>query len=104
MVIERIHPIVSIVSIACLWLLLAATVTAQKSKDPRTGHGSVCDQTLQFKHELMERIEPLEYTFRRIEFSGNVSTRDKVLRKHLSFGEGDLFTRTHLVGSIKRLS
>ena len=51
----------------------------------------------------MDRIEPLQYTFRRIEFTGNVLVRDKAIRKRLLFAEGDIFTRASLVGSIARL-
>ena len=96
--------IVNSVSIACLWLLLVATITAQRPRDQQAGEDTICGQTLEFKNELMDRIEPLEYTFRRISISGNEFFRDKELRRHILFVEGDIFKRKRLIGSINKIS
>ena len=65
---------------------------------------SICGQTLQFKNELIDRIDPLEYTFRRIEFTGNIYTKDKELKKKILFAEADIFKREHLIQSITKMS
>jgi outer membrane protein assembly factor BamA len=84
--------------------MMAWVSYSQTTNGPEPRRETFCDQPLQLKNELIDRVEPLKYTIRRIEFLGNLYTRDKMLRKYLLFAEGDIFMRKHFAGSIERLS
>ena len=48
--------------------------------------------------------EQKQYFVRRIEFSGNVGTRDKVIRRELLLNEGDIFNNRYWELSLLRLN
>ncbi len=54
--------------------------------------------------QLMAEAEKTQYTARRVEFSGNQSIRDNVLRKRFVQQEGDVFSKKALEESLKNLS
>lgn len=63
-----------------------------------------CSQSAAEQEPLLREAIANEYWVRRVEFSGNQFTRDKVLRRRLMLEEGDVFTRENLVNSLKSLS
>jgi hypothetical protein len=54
----------------------------------------------------MDEAQRNEFTVRRVEFVGLTYTRDYVLRNRMTpvINEGDVFTRTKLVRSLRRMS
>ncbi|HMZ79437.1 MAG TPA: POTRA domain-containing protein [Acidobacteriota bacterium] len=61
----------------------------------------------QTEAELNQAIEIAErekYSVRRVEFLGNYTTRDRILRRELTFDEGYEFTRKKLEISLARLN
>lgn len=75
---------------------------------PRFSHSTdsvPCSQSTASRDALIRRAEKLRFTVRRVEFVGTTYTRDEVLRRRMTnFQEGDLFTRRHLVNSLKNMS
>ncbi len=52
------------------------------------------------RESLLREAIANRYTVRRVEFSGNETTRDNVLRRRIFLQEGDIFTRHNLQRSI----
>lgn len=57
-----------------------------------------------FQSPLLDEAEQMNYWVRRVEFSGNRYTRDKVLRQRILLQEGDIFKRAILRRSLELLS
>jgi len=49
-------------------------------------------------------IEGKQFTLRRLEFSGNTFTRDRVLRREFLLNEGDIYNQNYLEISLQRLN
>jgi methylphosphotriester-DNA--protein-cysteine methyltransferase len=56
------------------------------------------------QRSLMRAAQKHRYTVRRVEFYGNVNTRDNILRRRILLNEGDIFTKERLIRSIERLN
>lgn len=62
------------------------------------------NQTEAELNQAIEIAEREKYSVRRIEFLGNDTTRDRILRRELAFDEGYEFTRKKLEISLARLN
>ena len=49
-------------------------------------------------------LEGKQFTLRRLEFTGNTFTRDKVMRREFLINEGDIYNQTYLEISVARLN
>ena len=56
------------------------------------------------RESLLREAIANRYTVRRVEFSGNETTRDNILRGRIFLQEGDVFTRRNLLRSIANVS
>lgn len=56
------------------------------------------------RESLLREAIANQYTVRRVEFTGNESTRDNVLRRRIFLQEGEVFTRRNLQRSIADLN
>lgn len=85
-----------------IFCLMAIFVSAQ-DKTNEEGIYS-CYQDKSEKSALIEKAESEHFNVRRVNFSGNPTTRDWETRKRMELHEGDIFTKTLLEKSIKNLS
>lgn len=74
------------------------TVRSMKSVGP------VCDQPANERNPILEKAEKERYSTRRLEFIGNVTTRDSVLRRRVLLQEGEFFRRSILLKSLRNVS
>ena len=65
---------------------------------------AVCSQTPEERELLIREAVENEFTIRRVEFLGNLRTKDSVLRRRISLPEGDPLKRENLVKSLKDVS
>src|SRR6266849_1346474 len=77
-------------------------VAAQETATPQTAFR--CTQPVTERESLLREAIDNRYTVRRVEFVGNESTRDNVLRRRIFLQEGDVFTRRNLLRSIANVS
>ena len=56
------------------------------------------------RESLLREAIANRYTVRRVEFTGNETTRDNILRRRIFLQEGDVFTRHNLQRSIANLN
>jgi hypothetical protein len=63
-----------------------------------------CSQPAPEQDSAMREAEANEYRVGRVEFVGNKTTQDGVLRRRVTLKEGDVFTRDDLVTSLKNVS
>lgn len=107
---ERLDTIVRFYLSVLLVLILSAIAgdfhtcaRAFSEKDQSAGNLG-CSQPAAQQRSLMRIAERDRYAVRRLEFNGNVRTRDNRLRRRVLLNEGDLFTRKNLIRSLQRLS
>ncbi len=77
-------------------------VAAQETATPQTAFR--CTQPVTERESLLREAIDNRYTVRRVEFVGNESTRDNVLRRRVFLQEGDIFTRRNLLRSLANVS
>jgi outer membrane protein insertion porin family len=75
----------------------AAEPEAEYRDDPAHPDAGIVDITLKID-------EGKQYTLRRLEFSGNTFTRDKVMRREFLLNEGDIYNQNFLEISVARLN
>lgn len=63
-----------------------------------------CSQSAPEQTPLIDEAIANQYLVRRVEFSGNQYTGDKVLRRRIMLLEGDVFTRENLMKSLASVS
>jgi Surface antigen variable number repeat len=63
-----------------------------------------CTQPENEQEPLLREAIENRFTVRRVEFVGNETTRDNILRKRIFLQEGELFTRRNLSRSIANVS
>lgn len=63
-----------------------------------------CSQTSAEQEPLIREAVENHYLIRRVIFSGNAHTRDRVLRRNITFQEGDVFTGENLVKGLENVS
>ena len=64
-----------------------------------------CSQSAADRNKLMDEAQRNQFTVRRLEFLGNMHTRDTVLRRQMTLlNEGEVFTRQKLLTSLQRVS
>ena len=64
----------------------------------------LCSQAEKEKLQFIKEAEEKPFRVRRIEFLGNTYTRDRIFRERMSLTEGDIFSRKHLLKSIKGIN
>lgn len=70
---------------------------------PQTG--VPCSQSAADRNNLINEAQRDKFTVRRLEFLGNMHTRDTVLRRRMTLlNEGEIFTREKLLMSLRRVS
>ena len=88
--------------------LLAAEGVPQHAKpqDAQPTATDGCSQPANEQAALIREAEAKQFWTRRVEFSGNENTRDRILRRELVKGlnEGDVFTRRSLLSSLRNVS
>src|SRR5687768_12043398 len=95
-------------------LLLISMLTYLPTEWPNSIHGTQtaipqesdrvdlkCSQPAAEQDALIREAVEKQYLVRRVEFIGNVYTRDNVLRRKIVLEEGDVFTRENLIKSLK---
>ena len=77
-----------------------------KLQDAQQTVTDACSQPAKEQAALIREAEAKQYWTRRVEFSGNENTSDRVLRRELVKGlnEGDLFSRRGLLRSLRNVS
>lgn len=65
--------------------------------DPKNPNEGIVDITIKID-------EGKQYTLRRLEFTGNTFTRDRVLRREFLLNEGDIYNQNYLEISVARLN
>lgn len=85
--------------------VVSAQQLATRAQESKVGHFK-CSQPGFEQDALIREAERDRFTTRRVEFVGNNSTRDWVLRQRIIAGlqEGDLFTRQNLIRSLQKLN
>ena len=70
------------------------------------GKAALLSKTKEERDSRMQKAELEQYCVRRVEFTGNVYTRDKEIRMHLvpELVEGNLFSRDGLLRALTRFS
>jgi len=63
-----------------------------------------CSQPTPERNPLLREAIANRYTVRRVEFVGNETTRDYVVRRRVALREGDIFTRRNLNRSLVGLN
>lgn len=63
-----------------------------------------CYQDKNEKMQLIEQAESRPLRVRRIEMSGNTTTRDRILRDRMVLKEGDIFRQSLLMRTIRNIS
>jgi hypothetical protein len=94
-----------------LTITLLAFVPSREPKSKHSGEEQEsvrsaleCSQSAAEQDPLIREAIANQYWVRRVEFSGNQYTRDKVLRRKIMLEEGDVFTRENLVKSLESVS
>jgi hypothetical protein len=101
-----------------IFVLLISLLTylpGQEAKSAQMTKGSItqdsdhepfkCPQPPAEQDPLIREAEENQYIVRRVEFLGNIHTRDYALRRRMNLiNEGEVFTRENLVRSIKNVS
>jgi Surface antigen variable number repeat len=85
-------------------LLLLVTLNVQSSAAPQNEAQGRCGQTVAEQTPLLREAIDNHYTLRRIEFTGNETIRDYVLRRRVVLREGDFFSQQNLVKSLSSLN
>jgi uncharacterized protein HemY len=87
-----------------LVLLLLVTPNVQPSASPENKAPSRCGQTAAEQNPLLREAIDNRYTLRRIEFTGNETISDHVLRRRVVLREGDYFSQRNLVKTLASLN
>lgn len=98
------HKIFSIIILVSILVMATDSVFARSVDNSYAKESAPCFQDADEKQRFVSEAEKNEYNVRRVEISGNESTRHRVFVKKLFINEGDIFTRRNLEKSIKGIS
>ena len=88
-----------------LILIAALTVSCSLTLFGQQEGLKPCSQLTADRNKLMDEAQRDQFTVRRLEFLGNMHTRDTVLRRRMTLlNEGEIFTRQKLLTSLRRVS
>jgi len=85
-------------------LLILIILNLQSPTSPQNEGQHKCGQTAAEQTPLLREAIDNRYTLRRIEFIGNETIRDYVLRRRVLLREGDYFSQRNLVKSLASLN
>jgi surface antigen-like variable number repeat protein len=92
---------VMILSLLLVAVINVESISAQQNAEESL---STCAQSASVRNPLLREAIANQYTVRRVEFAGNETTRDYVVRRRVVLREGDIFTRTNLTKSLVGLN
>ena len=87
-----------------LALLLLVTPNVESSGSPQNKDPSRCGQPAAEQNPLLREAIDNRYTLRRIEFIGNETISDHMLRRRVVLREGDYFSQRNLVKTLASLN
>lgn len=85
-------------------LLILALLNLVLSASPQNAAQVRCGQSAAEQDPLLREVVDKRYTLRRIEFAGNETIRDYVLRRRVVLREGDFFSQRNLARSLLSLN
>src|SRR5437879_5449712 len=101
---SRFHIMIWVSHVLILALLLLVTPNVESSGSPQNKAPSRCGQTAAEQNPLLREAIDNRYTLRRIEFIGNETISDHVLRRRVVLREGDYFSQRNLVKTLASLN
>jgi hypothetical protein len=87
-----------------LAILLFGLINVAPQEGAPTQASSRCMQSASEQKPLLREAITNRYTVRRVEFTGNETIRDQVLRRRVSLREGNFFDRKNLAKSLVALN